>query len=120
MHEASIVAGIMRIVEDEAARYGVDRISRVRLHVGLLTAVEPQTLAACFELYSEGTVAEGASLDIETVPMRGTCHACGVAFVLTRRCFVCPNCGTDDVTLTGGRELTIAGLEVPQPEGATA
>lgn len=120
MHEASIVAGIMRIVEEEAARHDVTRIARVRLRVGLLTGVEPRTLTACFELYSEGTVAEGASLDLETVPALGTCHACGATFDLHRRCFACPTCGNDDITLEGGRELTIAGLEVPQPEGATA
>ncbi|MEG2005208.1 MAG: hydrogenase maturation nickel metallochaperone HypA, partial [Bilophila sp.] len=62
MHEATMVASLMRIIEEEATRYAVERITRVRLAVGLFTAVEPQTLRACFELFAEGTVAEGAEL----------------------------------------------------------
>lgn len=120
MHEASIVAGIMKIIEEEAQRHAVAHISRVHLQVGLLTAVEPRTLAACFELYSEETVAEGAKLELEIMPMHGNCNDCGSAFELTRRHFLCPHCASQDVVLRGGRELTIAGLDVQQPQGATA
>ena len=80
MHEASIVAGMMHILEDEARRHNVSRITRVRLSVGLFTAVEPKTLEACFELYAEGTAAEGAELDITTVPAEGRCLSAGTDF----------------------------------------
>ena len=83
MHEASIVAGMMHILEDEARRHNVSRITRVRLSVGLFTAVEPKTLEACFELYAEGTAAEGAELDITIVPAEGRCLECGHGFPMT-------------------------------------
>ncbi len=54
MHEASMVAAMMNILEEEARRHKVTKITRVRLAVGLFTAVEPRTLEACFELYAEG------------------------------------------------------------------
>ena len=71
---------MMHILEDEARRHNVSRITRVRLSVGLFTAVEPKTLEACFELYAEGTAAEGAELDITTVPAEGRCLECGHGF----------------------------------------
>ena len=95
MHEASIVAGMMHILEDEARRHNVSRITRVRLSVGLFTAVEPKTLEACFELYAEGTAAEGAELDITTVPAEGRC----------------PECGSLWLEGKGGRDFLITGID---------
>ena len=111
MHEASIVAGMMNILEDEAARHGVSRITRVRLSVGLFTAVEPKTLAACFELFAEGTAAEGAELDITTVPAQGRCLDCGYTFPMTSPRCRCPECGSLRLEGTGGREFLITGID---------
>jgi len=111
MHETALVAGILRIVSEEAARHGAERVTRVRLQVGLLAALEPVTLTSCFALWAEGTVAEGAGLEVETVPMRGTCLACGRDFALVTRRFVCPSCGGNDLDLTGGNEMIIAAIE---------
>ncbi|MGJ3523830.1 hydrogenase maturation nickel metallochaperone HypA [Nitratidesulfovibrio sp. D1] len=115
MHESSIVEGILRIVSDEAARYGAARVSRVSLAVGLLACVEPRTLTACFELLAEGTPAEGAPLDVHLLPLRGACPACGDVETRKRN-FSCPSCGHDAVHWTGGRELYIASIEVPSPD----
>lgn len=81
---------MMHILEDEARRHNVSRITRVRLSVGLFTAVEPKTLEACFELYAEGTAAEGAELDITTVPAEGRCLECGHGFPMTSPRCRCP------------------------------
>ncbi|MBG3878278.1 hydrogenase maturation nickel metallochaperone HypA [Desulfovibrio oxamicus] len=115
MHESSIVEGILRIVSDEATRHGAPRISRVNLAVGLLACVESRTLTACFELLAEGTPAEGAPLDVQLLPMRGVCPACGDVET-RRRKFSCPSCGDDAVHWIGGRELYIASIEVPGPD----
>ena len=67
MHETAIVGGLMRILEQKAARNGVAHISSVLLKVGRLRAVEPQQLSACFEMFTEGTVADGAVLVIDVL-----------------------------------------------------
>ncbi len=111
MHEASIVFGLMRILESQAAAHGVARIRRVNLKVGKLRAVEPQALAACFEAFAEGTAAEGAELHVEHVPARGDCEDCGAGFEVRGFRLICPSCGGRRVTLTGGQELSIESFE---------
>ena len=111
MHEASIVAGMMHILEDEARRHNVSRITRVRLSVGLFTAVEPKTLEACFELYAEGTAAEGAELDITTVPAEGRCLECGHGFPMTSPRCRCPECGSLRLEGKAGRDFLITGID---------
>jgi hydrogenase nickel incorporation protein HypA/HybF len=61
MHELAIVHGILDAVTE---RSGGDRIVRVVVEVGRLTAVLPDALRFCFEAVAQGTAAEGASLDI--------------------------------------------------------
>lgn len=116
MHETAIVQGLMGIIEEQAARHGVARVSRVNVKVGRLRAVEPQQLAACFEVFAEGTVADGALLAIESVPVRGRCRGCGEEFEVVEYRFQCPACGGSDVEVIQGQELYIESLEATGPE----
>ncbi|QWV93576.1 hydrogenase maturation nickel metallochaperone HypA [Geomonas oryzisoli] len=111
MHEITLVTGLFEIINEQVAAQGIESISKVRLKVGELAAVEPMTLAACFEVVAEGTVAEGAQLEIEEVPLTGRCRACGERFRIENFSFICPSCQGGDVELVGGRELHLESLE---------
>lgn len=111
MHEITLVTGLFEIIQEQVAARGIESISRVRLKVGELAGVEPMTLAACFEVVAEGTVAEGAQLEIEAVPLSGRCRGCGDGFRVENFSFICPACGGGDVELTGGKELYLESLE---------
>ena len=72
---------MMHILEDEARRHNVSRITRVRLSVGLFTAVEPKTLEACFELYAEGTRRrKGPNWTSRPFPPKGAALIAGTNF----------------------------------------
>lgn len=111
MHEAALCASLLRIVEEEALRHKVRRITRVRLGLGVFSAVEPQTLSACFSLLAEGSVADGAELAVHSIPAAATCRACGHGFSLDAPRGGCPACGGDSLELAGGRECVITGLD---------
>lgn len=122
MHEMAIVEGLMRILQKQAAQHGAARIARVTVKVGRLRAVEPQQLVACFEMFAEGTVAEGAQLVVDEVAVRARCKACGVEFEVPRYRFECPGCGGGDVDVVAGQELYIESFEAtgagpPTPGG---
>lgn len=112
MHETAIVTGLMRIIEKKAAQHGARRVTSVRLKVGRLQAVEPQQLCSCFEMFAEGTVADGAQLIIDAVDVRGRCRSCAAEFDIPRYRFECPDCGGKDIEVTRGQELYIESLEV--------
>ena len=111
MHETAIVAGLMRIIETQAAQHGTTHVSKVRLKVGRLRAVEPQQLCSCFEMFAEGTIADGAELLIDVIGVRGRCRSCTTEFDIPRFHFVCPACAGNDIEVIQGQELYIESFE---------
>ena len=65
MHELAIIEGVLDMVTE---RLPDATISCVRLEVGELSGVVPDSLHFCFELATEGTSLQGASLEIKQTP----------------------------------------------------
>ena len=108
MHELSIAQSVVDAVCEKAAGRA---IRSVRMRVGALTAVVPEAMHFCFDLAVEGTVAEGARLDIEHRAGAARCRSCGAEVELADLILLCP-CGSADLEVTAGRELQIVSMEV--------
>ena len=108
MHELAITQSV---VDEVRSRAGSRPVHRVRLRVGALTAVAPGSMLFCFDLVTAGTVLEGATLDIDMVPGQAACRSCGVSFTMADAVALCA-CGSAEVTVLAGRELTIVSMEV--------
>jgi hydrogenase nickel incorporation protein HypA/HybF len=118
VHETAFAAGILRIVREEARRHNVTRITEIHLQVGLLSAVETQSLSACFELLAEGGVARGAALKIASAPLPACCKHCGHGFELATRSFFCPRCQSADIEFEGGHGCTIQSISAEYADSA--
>ncbi|TYO98568.1 hydrogenase-3 nickel incorporation protein HypA [Geothermobacter ehrlichii] len=117
MHETAIVGSLFEIIRAKVAEHKIQKVVRVKLKVGELTAVEPMTLTACFEVFAEGTVVEGAELLIEQVPLTGQCGDCSREFRIREFRFRCPECESTSVEIVGGKELYIEDMEVQKEQG---
>ncbi|MDR7554692.1 MAG: hydrogenase maturation nickel metallochaperone HypA [Armatimonadota bacterium] len=125
MHELSICQALIEAAADAVSRLPAPppRVLRVTLRIGHLTAVVPDALRFHFDLLTPGTVLEGATLDIEEVPVRGRCGACAHEFVTEALVLRCPACGAGDVQVLAGRELELVALDVadgPESEEVSA
>ncbi|MBT2481497.1 hydrogenase maturation nickel metallochaperone HypA [Streptomyces sp. ISL-94] len=109
MHEMSIAMAVVGQVEEAARAGGARAVSSVRLEVGELAGVVPDSLAFCFELACAGTLLEGAELTTESVTARARCGSCtGEWTVGMPPDLCCPGCGkATAVELLAGRELRI-------------
>jgi hydrogenase nickel incorporation protein HypA/HybF len=87
------------------------RVHSVKIEVGALSAVVPDSMQFCFELATQGTVADGARLDLDLQPGKARCRACSGEFELRDLILLCP-CGSADVEVVAGRELRILSMEV--------
>lgn len=116
MHELSLLAGVLALVEDERRARGFSRVRVIRLRVGALACVEPDALRFCFEAMTEDAPQDawvrGARLEIDEVPGLGWCAVCRQTVTLADRLDGCPICGHPDVPVTGGGDLRLAELEV--------
>ncbi len=108
MHELGITQEIVAIVAEQARGA---KVTRVRLEIGKLTAVLPDAVEFCFELCAEGTCAEGAKLEIMTIPGRARCRQCAGEIDLHQPWGLC-SCGSSDLERLAGDELRIKEIEV--------
>ncbi len=111
MHELSICSAIARTAADHA---GGRAVLRVRLRVGHLRQVVPDTLAFCWEIQTRGGPLDGCVLDLEHVPAVIVCRACGESTELTQPILVCGSCNTGDVELVSGEEFLIESIDVAE------
>jgi hydrogenase nickel incorporation protein HypA/HybF len=85
----------------------------VNLRVGVLRGVLPEHLRFLFGHVAEGTIAEGARLEIEEEPVLVHCESCGAsearAFTLE-----CPACGRPCGNIRGGDSLRIASIDIDE------
>lgn len=112
MHEVSIMAEAVRLAVESARARGASRIHELRLRVGTLSGAVPEALEFAFDAVTDDTVAQGASLVIETVPAKWWCGECAAEFGGDELLAECPRCGTWSGELRAGRELDIASIEV--------
>lgn len=123
MHEFSIARSMLGIAERTAREHGGRRVETIRIRVGILRAVVPETLAFALEVLGRGTLAEGAAVQIEEVSARAACPACGGRFELDEFTLQCPRCGGLGLRVEGGEELRLESIDVrdgpdtPQAEG---
>lgn len=111
MHELSIAQSLLEIVVDESERHEIRRVNTIRINVGALTGIVPEALTFCFGLVSENTVAAGAQLVIQTVPLVARCSDCNIEFEVQDNVFLCPRCGAPALELVSGRDLAVASIE---------
>ncbi len=112
MHEMALMESVIEIACDTARRNEAKAIRAIRLSVGALSHVDPEALRFCADAVSRGTLAEGARLDIDTVPGAGWCLDCEQIVPLTQRFGACPHCGRHRVQMTAGDEMTIKDMEI--------
>jgi len=114
MHEFSICEQLLRIVLEEWERLTPRprRLAAVRIAVGRLQQIVPETMQSAFETLARGTPAEGARLELRHVPVRVRCSECGAEREVIPPDFACPACGSVRVTIVAGRDLSIESLEV--------
>jgi hydrogenase nickel incorporation protein HypA/HybF len=122
MHEMSIALAVIDQVEEHARAAGAASVQCVRLLVGELAGVVPDSLDFCFAHACAGTVLEGAALITQAVPARARCGPCADEWrVGMPPDLCCPRCGAPTAELLSGRELQITGVQwLPGPARTAA
>mmetsp|Transcript_10090 Transcript_10090/g.19359 ORF Transcript_10090/g.19359 Transcript_10090/m.19359 type:complete len:116 (+) Transcript_10090:126-473(+) len=112
MHEASLAGGVLRVLEEAAARERFCRVGSVRLEVGALAGVETRALRFALEAIAPGTCLEGAHIEIDEPAASAWCLACNEAVAIRSRTEGCPRCGGARLYPTGGTELRVVEMIV--------
>ncbi len=112
MHEVGLMESTLAMALTRAAEEGAHRIHRLTMRVGPLSGVVPEALEFAFDVLTRGTIAEGATLEVEQVPIICYCSQCRGDFQPKDLFCECPRCRHVSGEVRGGRELELASLEV--------
>jgi hydrogenase nickel incorporation protein HypA/HybF len=108
VHEMAITQSVVQAV---CERMGDVPVRRICLEIGTLSGVVADSVRFCFDLVTEGTTLEGASLEIVQPTGRARCRDCGAEFALVDLLVLC-TCGSANRELLTGEELKIREVEV--------
>jgi hydrogenase nickel incorporation protein HypA/HybF len=111
MHEMSLAASLVDLIQQHARESGLAEVKRVFLRLGAHAAVDESALAFGFEVARRGTVAAEAELCFERVPGRAYCMDCAETVDLAARGDPCPSCGMHQLLLVAGEEMSLTALE---------
>ena len=117
MHELSIAQSIVDIVTEHLPEDDGAKVRSVRLTLGAMAGVVPDSLEFCFSAITEGTRLSGARLEIEHVPLRAHCADCGLDGEIEPTLFACSACGGTSLSVISGRELQVREIELEEHEG---
>jgi hydrogenase nickel incorporation protein HypA/HybF len=115
MHELPVVTTVLESVLSRARSENASRVVSVQLVIGGLHDLIPEWVQKYFAYASRGTIAEGASVNIITVPVICQCRKCGENFLFhTERELPCrcPCCAAGEFTVATGREFELRGIEI--------
>lgn len=108
----ALCEGIMEIVEEEARRRSFSKVRSVCLEIGALSHADAEAMRFCFPVVAERTIADGARLEIVTLPGCAWCMACSRRVEIAQRYMPCPRCGSHKLQVTAGEEMRLKALEV--------
>ena len=109
MHELSICTAIAKIAHHAA---GGRTVERVRVDVGYLRQVVPDTLSHSWEMVVFGTPFEGVPLEVREVPAVIECRDCHSRTTLVDPIFRCAACSSTQTDVVTGNELFVTSLDL--------
>jgi hydrogenase nickel incorporation protein HypA/HybF len=112
MHEMSLCEGLVQSLEQQAVAQHFSQVHAVFLEIGALATIEPEAMRFNFPIVAQGTLAEGALLEITHVDGHAWCMACSSQVAVRRHGDGCPNCGSYQLQILDGQQMRIKQLEV--------
>ena len=116
MHESSIVQSILKTITEKAAELNARAITKVSLVVGADSGFMGDSIQFYFDRFSRDTIASGAVLEMRFVKPKLKCPNCGILFERKLFKFNCPDCDTEGLPTTIGKECYIENIEILEQE----
>jgi hydrogenase nickel incorporation protein HypA/HybF len=115
MHELQVTERILNIVINHAQKNNVTKVMSISLRVGELSDLENEWIQHYFDYLAKDSVAAGAKLVIERVPVVMRCDECGHSFevnIKEIKEIQCTECESKTCTLVSGKDYYIKDMEV--------
>ncbi|MCB9461954.1 MAG: hydrogenase maturation nickel metallochaperone HypA [Anaerolineaceae bacterium] len=116
MHELPVTESILNIALQYAERERATHITDLFLVIGDLSSIVDDSIQFYWDIISRDTLAEGAILHFERVPMQMACFDCGHTYRPKPGTLSCPGCGSTTVQVAGGEDFRLEAITIEKDE----
>ena len=112
MHEISLAAEILHLIEQAREKDPFGQVKYLRLEAGALSGVDVPALRFAIASMAPGTCLADAVIDVDEPAAIGWCTQCRLSVQMRDRLDTCPHCDEARLQPTGGTELRVIELRV--------
>ncbi len=110
MHEMSLAEALLGQVLRTAEEHQLTWVEAVEVEAGVMKMIVPEILQTAFSVVTDGTIAQGARLEIVEIKANVRCRLCQTTFEPEIDNFLCPNCRTADVVVLSGFDFILQSI----------
>jgi hydrogenase nickel incorporation protein HypA/HybF len=114
MHELAVTESLLEIAVRHAQGQKAHRITDLYLILGEWSSIVDDSVQFYWDIVSEGTIAKGATLHFQRVPVLLACQDCGKEYHPSGEEFACPNCGGTHAQVKTGEEFRLEAIDVEE------
>ena len=112
MHELSVAQEILGIVNQYLPNASTGLVKSVKVKIGKLSNILPDSLTFCYEALTIQTPLEGSKLEIVEMPVKISCIDCKNISEIEPPVFACPACENNQIKIISGTELRVDEIEL--------
>ncbi len=111
MHDYHKAVDMVNFAKEKAEQLGKSKVTKINIVVGESSGYSADSICMYFKEVSEGTVCEGAEVNVKHVKSMLQCPNCGELYARKLMHYECPKCGTEGEPSKIGTEIEIEGIE---------
>jgi hydrogenase nickel incorporation protein HypA/HybF len=112
MHEVSVAANILKIVNEELEKNNGEEVNQLCLAVGALSGIVVESLRFALDVSRNETLLKNTEILIDEIPAKVKCRSCQCEFTAEDYYVVCPGCQGIELDFLSGRELLIKSIVI--------
>jgi hydrogenase nickel incorporation protein HypA/HybF len=112
MHELSVTENILEVVLRHAQEADARQVVNIHLVIGQLASIVDDSVQFYWDMIAKDTIAEQACLHFRRIPAEFECLDCGHRFRLGDGDWLCPHCGSAQLTIIAGEEFFIESIDI--------
>jgi hydrogenase nickel incorporation protein HypA/HybF len=121
MHELPVTQAILDTALRTAQQAGAERIIAIDLVIGELSGIVDDSVQFYFDILSQGTPAQGATLHFQRQPAQVRCLDCDHSYnAAPPLAPSCPECGGLRLQVIGGRQFFLESIEIDDKNSSGA
>ncbi|MBS1248990.1 MAG: Hydrogenase maturation factor HypA [Chloroflexi bacterium] len=113
MHELAITQRISEVAIRHAQENNATRVTDLYLVLGDLSSVVDDSVQFYWDIVTEGTLCEGATLHFKRIPAELRCKDCEHTYTLTNgKLSLCPQCESANIEVRQGKEFQLESINI--------